>query len=431
MKTVCIVVQNYYDIDIRVRRKAEALVAAGYAVDVLALRPTRAGKANYVLNGVQVHTVSLGKQRGTLGRYVFEYAAFLLWATVKLVRLNGPRKYVLVDTNNLPDFLVFAAFWPKLRGAKVVFDMHEITPEFFMSKYQVAEDHWLVRLAGAIEGASMRYADHVITINQPIQQLLAARGLPPGKCTVIMNAVDDELFRTGGEKLPADPSDGKATFVMMYHGTLTRIYGLDIALEAFGKVHQEMPGAEFWILGKGPEEKALREQARRLGLDSKVRFIGAVLPHEIPAWLRRCHAGVLPTRQDVFLDLSFSNKLSEYIVMDKPVIASGIRTIRYYFSDGALAFFEPENPADLAKQMLGLHRDAELRHQFARRARQEYQPICWQVMRERYLDLMTRLTSPADVLPRLSGRSAPAELVPVVDQPAPPETVQTSSYPHE
>jgi glycosyltransferase involved in cell wall biosynthesis len=181
---------------------------------------------------------------------------------------------------------------------------------------------------------------------------------------------------------------------MMYHGTLTNIYGLDIALEAFGQVHQNMPGAEFWILGKGPEEKALREQAGRLGLESKVRFIGSVLPNEIPAWLRRCDAGVLPTRQDVFLDLSFSNKLSEYIIMDKPVIASGIRTIRYYFSDEALAFFEPMNPADLAKQMVRLYGDAALRDRFARRAKEEYQPIRWEVMKERYLALMARLTNP-------------------------------------
>jgi glycosyltransferase involved in cell wall biosynthesis len=413
MKTVCIVLQHYYDIDVRVRRKAEALVAAGYAVDVLALRATADGAASYVLNGVQVHTMSLGKERGSLGRYAFEYLAFLLWAAGKLVRLYGQRKYVVIDTNNLPDFLVFAAAWPKIRGAKVVLDMHEITAEFFMSKYQVGEHHWLSRLTRGIERVSMWYADHVITINQPIQQLLASRGLPPAKCTVVMNAVDEEAFRTGAEKLAVDPSDGKATFVMMYHGTLTHIYGLDIALEAFGQVHQNMPSTEFWILGKGPEEKALREQTRRLGLESKVRFIGSVLPYEIPAWLRRCDVGILPTRQDVFLDLSFSNKLSEYIIVDKPVIASGIRTIRYYFSDEALAFFEPMNPADLAKQMVLLHKDAELRGRFARRAKQEYQPICWEVMKERYLALMARLANPER---QLGGVNAVAQLVTKANQ---------------
>jgi glycosyltransferase involved in cell wall biosynthesis len=242
----------------------------------------------------------------------------------------------------------------------------------------------------------MRFADYVITINDPVQRLLEGRGLLPGGSTVIMNSVDESLFQEGAKVAsPPDPSAGKAKFVMMYHGTLTRIYGLDIALEAFAQAHADMPGAEFWILGKGPEERALRDQVRRLGLDDKVRFIGPVLPQEVPAWLRRSDAGVLATRQDVFLDLSFSNKLSEYIIMDKPVIASRIRTVRHYFSEEALAFFEPGNPADLARQMARLYRDHPLRGQFACQAAREYKPICWEVMKKRYLVLMAKLTSPA------------------------------------
>src|SRR5262249_40690087 len=57
MKAVCLVVQNVYDIDPRVRRKAEALVAAGYSVDVLALRAPN-GSKTYSVNGVNVRTVS-------------------------------------------------------------------------------------------------------------------------------------------------------------------------------------------------------------------------------------------------------------------------------------------------------------------------------------------------------------------------------------
>jgi glycosyltransferase involved in cell wall biosynthesis len=232
----------------------------------------------------------------------------------------------------------------------------------------------------------------VITINEPIQKLLLERGLASDGSTVIMNSVDERLFRRSGEPTALlDSPTGEARFVMMYHGTLTRIYGLDIALEAFGRAHTEMPGAEFWILGKGPELHSLQEQVRRLGLAGKVRFIGSVLPNEIPGWLRRCHAGVLSTRQDVFLDLSFSNKLSEYIIMDKPVISSRIRTIRHYFSEDALAFFEPGNPTDLARQMATLYRDTELRDRYVRLAKKEYEPICWEVMRERYLSLMARL----------------------------------------
>jgi glycosyltransferase involved in cell wall biosynthesis len=392
MKSVCVILQGHYETDIRVRRKAEALVAAGYSVDVLALRSSHSASKTCSVGGVCLHTVSLGKKRGSLARYAFEYLAFLLWAFCKLSSLMRSRSYAVIDVNTLPDFLVFAAVYAKKRGAKVVLDMHEITPEFYMSKYEIKESSWLIRFLKRVERASFRYADHVLTINEPIHDLLVSRGLSRSKSTVIMNAVDEKLFASSTASTASSNSGPQPNgFVMMYHGTLTRIYGLDIALEAFAAAHHSMPGAQFWILGSGPEKVALQEQARKAGLASKVRFIGSVLPEEIPQWLKCCHIGVLATRRDVFLDFSFSNKLSEYIIMDKGVICSRLRTIRHYFGEEALAFFEPNNSSDLARQMICLYGDAELRGRLAERAKVEYTPIRWELMRDRYLKLIEAL----------------------------------------
>lgn len=387
MKSVCFVVQHPYDSDIRVRRKAEALVAAGYSVDAISLRAPGSNEKEYTLNGVRVYTISLGKLRGSLGRYAFEYLSFLVLSFLKLSRLMRMRRYAVVDVNTLPDFLVFAACYARWKGAKVVLDMHEITPEFFMSKYGVGRGHWLVKLSTFLERISFNYADHVITINGPIQELLESRGLAAAKSTIIMNSADNLMFGVG-----AAPERDSGKFVMMYHGTLTNIYGLDIALEALAKARREMPNAELWILGDGPEKEALAEQARRLGVEGGVRLVGRVTPQEIPKWLQQCDIGVLATRRDVFLDYSFSNKLSEYIIMGKAVISSRLRTIRHYFSEEALAYFEPNDSASLAAQMVRLFWDRELQSRLATRAKEEYEPIAWPIMRGRYISLLARLT---------------------------------------
>jgi glycosyltransferase involved in cell wall biosynthesis len=393
VKNVCILLQTQYDRDIRVRRKAESLVGAGYGVDVIALRPPGVTESRYQLQGVNVYTVNLGKNRGSLARYAFEYAAFFVFAAWKLTVLMRRRRYVIVDVNNLPDFLVFAAAWAKLRGAKVVFDMHEITPEFYQSKYGVSESAWLIRALKFVEKLSMRFADHVITINEPICRLLQTRGLRAGRTTIVMNAVDDGLFAAGLAARTAVPAE-KPGFVMMYHGTLNKIYGLDIAIEAFAAAQDRLGDAEFWILGSGSEKEELQALAARLGLTRRVKFLGNVRPDEIPAWLGCADIGVLSTRRDVFLDLSFSNKLSEYIIMGKAVICSDLRSIRWYFSDQALQYFEANRPADLAKQMVRLYQDPGLRQTLAGRAMVEYHPIRWEVMRDRYLALAATLTTP-------------------------------------
>ncbi len=393
-RRVCVLLQGHYDGDIRVRRKAEALIGAGYEVDVLALRKEGSTTADYELNGVRIITFSLGKKRGSLGRYIYEYFAFLFWARRRLNELMIQRRYAVVDVNNLPDFLVFAAGKAKKSGARVVLDMHEITPEFFMSKYGVGAGHPLVRLMRWLEKISVRFADHIITINDPLRDVLISRGLRKAESTIIMNSVDEALFEAG---LKANVK-GVATelpqpkFLMMYHGTLTNIYGLDIAIRAFARAQRDMPGAEFWVLGGGPEKDSLANLARELGVGNQVRLLGSVKPDEIPVLLRRCDIGVLATRQDVFLDLSFSNKLSEYIIMGKAVISSGLRTIRHYFSEGALAFFRPNDSEALAEQMTRLYRDEALRSRLAARAVEEYRVINWGVMKQRYLELMDALT---------------------------------------
>lgn len=393
MISICQVVQGVYDIDPRVRRKAEALVAAGYSVDVLALRAA-GGKKEYVVNGVSVRTVSLGKKRGSLARYAFEYVAFFLWACWRLTVQTARKRYAVIDVNTLPDFLIFAGIFARWIGAKLVLDMHEITPEFYRSKYGVAEDSVLVRSLEYVERISFNFADRVVTINEPIRDLLVGRGLPRTKSTVVMNAVDESRFGVNGG-CAAAPSDRLDKFVMVYHGTLTALYGLDIAIEAFALVHEQMPGAEIWILGSGPEQPKLAALARERELGEKVKLIGQVPAADIPKWLSQCTVGILPIRCDVFLDFAFPNKLPEYIITGKTVIISRLKSIRYYFSEEALAYFNPNDPADLSRQMLRLYQNPELRNRLMVKAREEYVPIRWEVMKARYLELIANLIGPA------------------------------------
>jgi glycosyltransferase involved in cell wall biosynthesis len=404
MKSVCLVVQNVYDVDPRVRRKAEALVSAGYSVDVLALRAPK-GKKTYILNGVNVYTISLGKRRGSQFRYIFEYGAFFLWSSIRVPMLMLRRRYAAIDVNSLPDFLIFAPLVARWMGAKLVLDLHEITPEFYMSKYGIAENAWTIRLLTYLEKISIQFADRVLTINKPIEDLLVGRGLPRSKSTIVMNAVDEARFAASSTAPTEAASRDRDKFVMMYHGTLTNIYGLDLAIEAFAQAHTKMPGAELWILGSGPETDPLKDLAQARGLASKVRLVGQVAAPEIPGWLSQCDVGILPIRRDVFLEFAFPNKLPEFVIMGKTVLVSRLKAIRHYFNEDALVFFEPNNAADLARQMRRVYGDPDLRSRLTSKARSEYAPICWDVMKQRYLAMMGELIAGKAVAQRASAEA--------------------------
>jgi glycosyltransferase involved in cell wall biosynthesis len=163
-----------------------------------------------------------------------------------------------------------------------------------------------------------------------------------------------------------------------------------------------MPEAEMWILGSGTEAPALTALAARHGLSSKIKLIGQVPASDIPGWLRKADVGILPIRRDVFLDFAFPNKLPEFIVAGKPVLISRLKAIRHYFSEESLAFFEPNNPLDLAKQMLNLYGNRLLRQRLVANARDEYAGIRWDLMKQRYLELVDHVSLEIDsaALPR-------------------------------
>lgn len=387
-KRICIVVQNYYDTDPRVRREAEALVQAGFSVDVLGLLPPSRADKSYRLNGVQIHTLRLNKSRGGKLSYFYEYLTFFLMTFYWLAKQTIRQRYHIIQVCTLPDFLVFATLIPKLFGAKIVLDMHEVMPEFYISKYQVGEKSWIIRVIKWLEKASMRFADQIITINEPIRKLLIGRGAKPEKITIVMNSADESMFSSA---LNNPPSTSDNNFRMMYHGTVTHIYGLDIALRAIRIAKESIPNAELWIIGNGPEIENLKTLSSQLSLEDRVKFYRTIPHQEIPLWLAQCTVGILPTRKDVFLDLSFSNKLTEYIIMQKPVIISRLKTIQYYFSESALAYFEPENESDLARKMIELYTQVDLRKSLVKQAEKEYSSIRWDVMKHRYITLMSSL----------------------------------------
>ena len=390
MKNICMIVQNYYDIDPRVKRKAQALIDAGFNVDVISLRMNGEKKIKYKLDGVNVYSLPIIKQRGSILRYAYEYLQFFLLAMYKVSLMMFKKKYYVVEINTLPDFLVFAGILPKLMGAKIVLDLHEVMPEFYQSKYKIEKNNIIYRLILLQERLSFNFADYVITINDPIQKLLEKRGLCSKKTIILMNSADENVFKhyKSKEKRIKKKND---KFIMMYHGTLTSIYGLDIALKAFNAIEDKMLDAQFWIIGEGPDKKKLEKLVKQFGMEKKVKFFGMISHKNIHKILALCDVGILPTKKDPFLELSFSNKLSEYIIMKKPVIVSRLKTIKYYFSEKAIVFYEPENQLDLSKKMLFLYNNESLRKAIVERAKTEYSKISWNVMKKRYINFIEKI----------------------------------------
>jgi glycosyltransferase involved in cell wall biosynthesis len=187
---------------------------------------------------------------------------------VKLAQLHRQRPYDTVQLHNLPDFLVFAAWVPKLSGAGVILDLHDLMPYFYRARFGGDDNSLPLRLLYLQEKLACRFADHVITVSEHWRQDLIERGLPARKCSVVMNVADDNVFHPLSDDRPRWPED--ADLRMIYHGTLVDRYGLDVAVRAVDQVRHDCPKVHLTILGKGSHVPTLAQLIQELDLEEHV-----------------------------------------------------------------------------------------------------------------------------------------------------------------
>lgn len=392
-KRACMVVHSFYPDDPRVRRETEALLGDGWQVDVICLRGE--GEAKHEdCNGAQVHRLAVRRHRGAgFAIYMLEYMHFFVLASVLLARLQVKKRFNVVQVHNMPDFLIFTAAIPKMLGARLVLDIHDLVPELYGSKFGGKPGHPAIRMARWTERRSGAFASQVLTAGEPFRKRLVERGTPSDKVTVIMNAADPNLFQAAkyAKSKVETGQSGKDSFVLMYHGGLFDRYGLDIAIKAVDKLRLQIPGIALHIYGQGEASADLARLVNNLGLHEHVLLGGFVPIDGIPALVAAADLGVVPYRQNPFTDLLYPTKAFEYIIMGVPVVMSSTGAVTELFPDVPDMFVPPEDVNALATRILDLYRDPRRLQALLEAAQRAYAPYAWENQRERYLAVMRGL----------------------------------------
>ncbi len=96
---------------------------------------------------------------------------------------------------------------------------------------------------------------------------------------------------------------------------------------------------------------------------------------------------VVAVKKNAYSVLVHTNKMYEYIALERPVIASRLDSVAAYFDDAALTFFEPGDASDLAEKLVAAaaHPD-ELARRVAR-ATARYEQLRWEKEKQNYLSV--------------------------------------------
>jgi glycosyltransferase involved in cell wall biosynthesis len=376
---------SFYESDGRVRRYAETLARRGDKVDIISLK--REGQENFKkLNGVNVYRVQ-ERDRNEKNKidYLYRIIKYFFRSAVFLARKHFAQPYDLVHVHSVPDFEVFAAFIPKLSGAQIILDIHDVVPELYVNKFRVKKNSIIFKALVQIEKASIWFSDHTIISNDLWMKKLISRSVADKKCTSILNFPDNQLFRTKGFVPKRDK------VVLIYPGTLNKHQGLDIAVRAFAKIKDVAPNVEFRIYGDGPAKTELVEQIRKCGLQNRIFLHKPVSLDKIAKLIAEADIGVIPKKNDDFGGEAFSTKTLEFMLLGVPIIVSRTRIDQFYFDDSMVRFFEPGNEDDLAAAMLELINDRSKRERLSLKGLAFAKENCWDVKKELYLDIVDSL----------------------------------------
>ncbi len=157
-------------------------------------------------------------------------------------------------------------------------------------------------------------ADGLIVVAEALKRRLADLGVPESRIAVLRNGVDLDLFR------PMDRKAARARLglegpLVVSVGNLVPLKGHDLVIEAL----RDLPDFRLAIAGSGPEERALRSLAERLGVAARVRFLGALAHEALPALYAAADALVLASSRE-----GWPNVLMEAMACGVPVVATRV-----------------------------------------------------------------------------------------------------------
>ncbi len=158
--------------------------------------------------------------------------------------------------------------------------------------------------------------------SKELARLLQVAGVEREKLQVIYNGVETDIFKPGDQAAEREALglSSKAR-IILYVGNLLPVKNPRLALESLAKLAALDPVSEYRLVmvGTGPMETALKQDAEALGIAEWLVWAGAQKPAQVARYLRACDVLCLPS-----LNEGMPNVLLEALATGRPVVATNV-----------------------------------------------------------------------------------------------------------
>ncbi len=224
------------------------------------------------------------------------------------------------------------------------------------------------RLYYAIDRRCLPLYDHVLCVSDDLYARISALGLPPQRCSLSHNGVEESRFR---RRMPAELAPLRAArgvppgrLVIGAVGRLSPEKGFDALIGAAAALVASGADIALWIAGEGSDRTALQAQIDRAGLADRCALLGQV--DDVVALLHAVDIFALSSRRE-----GLPNALLEAMAMQVPVVATAVAGVPAVIRDGENGLLVPAGDGQaLTHALQRLVADQTLREHLAAAARQ-------------------------------------------------------------
>lgn len=274
------------------------------------------------------------------------YGSFALGAGA-LTAAGRTHDVMFASSPPLPGVLTAAAA-ARARGLPLVVDVRDVWPAAAEALGELSDgsvmrvferaEKWLYGSAARVTATTLPFCRHIDAV---AGHAVSAH---------VPNGALDELLELED---PGPPADG--VFRVGYAGNFGVAQGLGIALDAAERLRGE--SFSFELVGAGPLDAELRQEASRRGLDA-VEFRPPIPVTEVGAFLQRCDALLVPLRDHVLFGDFIPSKLYDSMAVGRPaIVAARGEAATLVTESGAGVVVPPEDGEALAVAVRALSAD--------------------------------------------------------------------------
>ena len=242
-------------------------------------------------------------------------------------------------------------------GIPVVYEVRAFWEDAAADHGTTTEGSIRYRLTRAMETYAFKHVDAITTICEGLRSDIVARGIPSTKVTLVPNAVDIKKFSIGGapDEILKTQLGLAGARILGFIGSFYAYEGLDLLLTALPRILVQTPDVRVLLVGGGPQEDALKQQSRQLGIADKVVFTGRVPHSEVNRYYDLMDVLVYPRHSMRLTELVTPLKPLEAMAQGRLFVASNVGGHKELIRDGETGvLFKAESPQDLANKVLDL-----------------------------------------------------------------------------